>query len=216
MNNDPAPSLRERKQQRTRRGLIDAAMSLFAERGFENVTVTEIADAAEVGRTTFFRYFDDKQEVLFARDDELLDKVASVLDQAAQPEVPLGDSIETALVVLRAGLQALSSAIVQDARWLPERERLIQENTSLQARNLLKQNRFLNMSIDRLVQHGANRRSATLAAGIAAACYATAYAAAADDPARRLPDAIDTALKQVTALDPTPLAAKLKSSSLQS
>ena len=71
MEDSPALTLRERKQHRTREAIIDAAMTLFSERGFDAVTVTDIAARAEVGRSTEFRYFTDKQEALFADDVEM-------------------------------------------------------------------------------------------------------------------------------------------------
>src|SRR5918992_1748802 len=74
----PQAPLRERKQQRVRQAIMDAALALFAERGFDEVTVSDIAERAEVGRSTFFRYFGDKQEVLFAGDHpaKLIKKLA--------------------------------------------------------------------------------------------------------------------------------------------
>ena len=57
--------LRQLKKDRTRAALVDAAMRLFAERGYEATTIADIAAAAEVGTRTFFRYFASKDEVLF-------------------------------------------------------------------------------------------------------------------------------------------------------
>jgi AcrR family transcriptional regulator len=58
------PGLRERKRQRTFTAIHEAAMRLFAERGYAAVTVAEIAEAAEVGRATVFTYYPAKEEIV--------------------------------------------------------------------------------------------------------------------------------------------------------
>ena len=73
----PPLPLVERKQRQARQRIIQAATELFLERGFEHVTVGDIAERAEVGRTTFFRHFGDKQEVVFAKVQELLETIAT-------------------------------------------------------------------------------------------------------------------------------------------
>ena len=62
-------SLRERKRDRTRKALIDAAIDLFERNGYDGTTVADIAEAAEIGTRTFFSYFASKEELLFPESD---------------------------------------------------------------------------------------------------------------------------------------------------
>src|SRR4029450_9819496 len=79
-------SLRERKKARTRRALVEAALRLFAGRGFEATTVADIADAADVSPRTFFSYFPAKEDVLFADAKDRIDRLQDALAKRAPDE----------------------------------------------------------------------------------------------------------------------------------
>lgn len=194
-------SLRARKRRRTREAITDAAMSLFAERGFDRVSVDEIAARAEVGRTTFFRYFGDKQEVLFADSAELSRLLVDTIDRAAAEVAPVGESLDDALEVACAGMLALAGAIAERAAWTRLHERLIAENATLTARRMLKQRDLAQAAITALCRHGATLEAAMLAAGIGAACLHTAQTIAADTP-ERLPDVLRGVLDRLAPLRP--------------
>lgn len=72
-------NLRERKKQQTRQHIADVAARLFTERGFDEVTVDEVAQAAEVSRKTVFNYFPTKEDLVFGgaedRDVELVNLI---------------------------------------------------------------------------------------------------------------------------------------------
>ena len=83
---------RERKKAATRATILQAAQDLFLERGFDAVSVREIADEADVSPTTVFAHFPQKEALLFSEEDEQRDRlVAAVRDR------PPGDSISGAL-----------------------------------------------------------------------------------------------------------------------
>ncbi|MEU9397013.1 helix-turn-helix domain-containing protein [Streptomyces sp. NPDC048324] len=92
----PAPvaplGRRERKKAATRQAIADAALHLFLERGYDDVSIREIADAADVSTTTLFKHFPGKEALVFDRQDEMKARqLAAVRDR------PHGQSIPAAL-----------------------------------------------------------------------------------------------------------------------
>ncbi|MFC5144964.1 TetR/AcrR family transcriptional regulator [Streptomyces aureoversilis] len=85
---------RERKKARTRQALADAALRLFTERGFDNVGVREVAEAADVSLSTLFKHFPSKEALVFDLDEDIESAlVAAVRDRAPGQSVlhALGD-----------------------------------------------------------------------------------------------------------------------------
>jgi AcrR family transcriptional regulator len=118
--------LRERKKERTREALVRSALAQFAKRGFERVTVEEIAGACEVSPRTFFRYFRSKEDVLFADADVQRGHVMDVL--ASQPaDVPPLAALRAAALDVAAEYQRTRDAVVL-------RYRIISETPSLRTR----------------------------------------------------------------------------------
>src|SRR5271157_990115 len=80
---------RERRAAETRLRLFRCALQLFSERGFSNVTVEDITESADVGKGTFFNYFDSKEHVLGVMAEIQISKVREALTQAEAGERPI-------------------------------------------------------------------------------------------------------------------------------
>ncbi|MFE9249348.1 TetR/AcrR family transcriptional regulator [Streptomyces sp. NPDC007088] len=88
----PATGRRERKKAATRRALADAALRLFLERGYDQVSVKDVAEEADVSTTTLFKHFPGKEALVFDRDSE----VEAVLVSGVRDRAP-GQSVLDAL-----------------------------------------------------------------------------------------------------------------------
>lgn len=80
---------RSRRRLATRQAISDAATRLFVERGFDQVTVDEIADAADVGRMTVFNHFPRKEDMFFDRDEEGREMLREALRQRDPRVAPI-------------------------------------------------------------------------------------------------------------------------------
>lgn len=82
------PGRRERKKAATRLALSNAALQLFLARGFDDVTLREIADVVDVSTTTLMKHFPTKEALVFDRDEEIeRSLVAAVVDRPAKLSV---------------------------------------------------------------------------------------------------------------------------------
>ena len=93
-------SLRERKKRLTREAISAAAQALFSERGFDGVTVAEIADAANISVKTLFTYIGTKEELLFNGRPAVLDAIVEAVRNrrlAQTPLVAVGQALLTAV-----------------------------------------------------------------------------------------------------------------------
>lgn len=78
-----AEGLRERKKRQTRQHISDVATGLFMARGFEAVTIAEIAEAAEVSVNTVYNYFPAKEDLFVDREDEVVDRPSRLVRERA-------------------------------------------------------------------------------------------------------------------------------------
>ena len=118
------PTLRERKKLRTRDALISASHRMFVKRGFENVTVDEIAVAADVSRRTFFRYFPSKEAVVFANVDERIAMFAELLGERHDGEGPF-QAVRRSLMMLAQDYTEHRAEVVQVQRIVEKSPTLI-------------------------------------------------------------------------------------------
>jgi AcrR family transcriptional regulator len=119
---------RERKKLETRRGLREAALHLVAERGPDQVSVEDIAEAADVSVRTFFNYFSSKEEALFGWDEEALEAItASVVARPAN---------EPPFKALRAVIRGYFDGVEAWADQRALRHQLVRQHPSLLPRFL--------------------------------------------------------------------------------
>lgn len=121
--------LRERKKRRTRQAIAAAALRLFAERGFEESTIADIAAAADVAPRTFFSYFPSKEDVVFAEIDDRLADVRERLDRRPTGETPL-------TTMRRVVLETMEALAAEQGDYAAIRTKLMLERPALQARAL--------------------------------------------------------------------------------
>jgi AcrR family transcriptional regulator len=99
-----SPGLRERKKARTRRHIADTAARLFAERGYENVAVTDVARAAEVAEQTVYNYFPAKEQLVTDREEQVESRLCDLIRSrpaGTTPAAAVRDFVLTAVAGIR-------------------------------------------------------------------------------------------------------------------
>ena len=167
----PPLPLAERKRRQARQRIIQAADELFLARGFDDVSVADIAECAEVGRTTFFRHFGDKQEVVFAKEQELLDTITAA---GHADHTPAARSAAEAVEQLRPVLLALCAQATADPEAYTRHFQLIEQHPELRDRDAAKTQQIADKLSGLLIHRGTDEATAIFAAQVALACYQTA------------------------------------------
>jgi AcrR family transcriptional regulator len=161
--------LREEKKQRTRQEIADTAMRLFVTRGFDRVTVAEVAAEAGVSEKTVFNYFPTKEDLFY--------------DEVPKREAALVDAIRTrrADESIPAALRRLQSAECPRlcSPGFAVFARVIEESPALQAKELEVMARFVRALADEIqAELGVDERDARIAAGLLVSVHRLLFHAA--------------------------------------
>ena len=123
-----SPGLRDRKKQRTRRAIEQSALGLFETRGFDGITIDEIADAADISPRTFFHYFPSKEDVVLSDYALRLESIVAALAASPADQAPW-EALRAAFLTVGADYESERDALLR-------RFRIIQSTPSVAARNL--------------------------------------------------------------------------------
>ena len=147
--------------------LENAALELYGERGFEQTTVAEIAKRAGLTERTFFRYFADKREVLFAGANALQELLVSTVAKAPGSLAPMDAAA--------AGLEAAGALIQEGGELARERQAIIAASAELQERELIKLASLAAALAEALRERGVDEPAASLTAEAGIAVFKVAF-----------------------------------------
>jgi AcrR family transcriptional regulator len=148
--------------------LVRAALELFAEQGYDATTVNEIADRAGLTKTTFFRHFPDKREVLFAGQATHAQVLADAITASPPSATPLD--------AVRAALDAITGTFTPDRREFSARLRpVIAGNSELRERAVFKRAGLAAAMMDALRDRGVPEPAARLAAELGIGAFYRAF-----------------------------------------
>jgi AcrR family transcriptional regulator len=187
-----APGTAERLQQ--------AALELFATRGFEQTTATEIAQSVGLTERTFFRHFSDKRDVLFHGQQVLVQAFLDGVDSAPPDASPIE--------IVASALRSAASFFPDERRpYSRTRQSVIDQNPALQERERHKLASIATTLADALRARGVDELAATLAAESGTTVFAIAFAQwIRADEQRTLADIAAEALRELLTLAATAAA----------
>ncbi|WP_269855249.1 TetR/AcrR family transcriptional regulator [Streptomyces sp. RPT161] len=160
----------------SRQRLVVAALGLFAEQGYDDTTVAQISERAGLTRSTFFRHFADKREILTAGQKALSRLLAEGIDTAPADATPM--------MAVAAGLERASGEMTSFNRELgPLLRAAIEANEELRNREALKSIGMAAAMVDALKRRDVAEPAAQVAAEIGVLAFKRGYARWAD-PAR--------------------------------
>ena len=173
--------------------LLDAALALFEERGYDETTVAEIAERAGLTKRTFFRYFADKREVLFWGADRIEDVFAGAI-QSAPRAAPALDAVAL-------GLEAFARSLQGQGEVAARRIRIVRTSPELSERQLTKFASMADTASRALRSRGVSADAAVLAAETGMTVFRVATARWLEDTsAKPLPQHIAEAFTQLRAV----------------
>jgi AcrR family transcriptional regulator len=146
--------------------LVQAAMELYSERGYEQTTVAEIAARAGVTERTFFRHFTDKREVLFSGAHLLRDDMVAALESLPASTPPID--------AVRFGIERFSEHFTE-RDFSRRRQAIIDANPVLRERELIKLASYASDLNAALVRRGVPETTARLAADVGIAAFRIAW-----------------------------------------
>ncbi len=168
-------------------------MELYAERGYEQTTVADIAERAGLSARTFFRHFADKREVVFAGSELLADRLTATLEAAPPGAAPL-DAVAGAL-------RDVAELIGGERTHSKARQAVIEANPELQERELIKLATWARVLAEGLRRRGTEEPVASLAAETGVAAFRVAFEQWLSGPAGpTLADALRDAFVRLSAV----------------
>jgi AcrR family transcriptional regulator len=176
---EAALGLRERKKQRTRATLIDAAVELCDRQGFERTTVEQIAAIADVSPRTFSRYFTTKDAIALALIDEAIEKTADILAELPT-DISHLEALRRSFVAMYNGTKNAPPGELGADRLLCT-VRIIMTAPSLRQAAVEFRPHSVNVELAKRMGVSVDDRSVRLIAGVWAAIIMTALSDLADE-----------------------------------